>query len=328
MKKWSPPAFRWLMVLGVFLAVSALLLILDLTLLKPYLRFANQYHRLALMDASLVSLIPLYIWSTIITRRRRLPAFTGGPRWLIWASVLLVFALALSLRVFLTLQNTLLREKIPVTYLVLLVVVVAEGFSLTSFGMTANKALRNVLLGVFLFVVFAMPTTPGLTALMTGSNPFHGFDLTYLALSLPFQLFGVALAEEALFRGYLQTKLETQIGAWGAVLLQAGLFGAWHFVRWVRPLRLEPMAFHVVTSLLFGVVLGAYYQHTRNLIAPIVLHALFNSVLASAGLSAWRLGTSGPMYLSLGGLAALVLAALVVAFAGRISRLFGVRPEM
>jgi membrane protease YdiL (CAAX protease family) len=88
------------------------------------------------------------------------------------------------------------------------------------------------------------------------------------------------------------------------------------------------MAFHVVTSLLFGVVLGAYYQHTRNLIAPIVLHALFNSVLASAGLSAWRLGTSGPMYLSLGGLAALVLAALVVAFAGRISRLFGVRPEM
>jgi membrane protease YdiL (CAAX protease family) len=88
------------------------------------------------------------------------------------------------------------------------------------------------------------------------------------------------------------------------------------------------MAFHVATSLLFGIVLGAYYRHTRNLIAPIALHALFNAVLTAAGLSAWRLAATGPLYLSIAGLGTLLLASLVVAFAGQISRRFGARPAM
>jgi membrane protease YdiL (CAAX protease family) len=314
-----------LVVLSVFIVISTLLVVVDHRLAQTSLASVSRYRRLVVMDASLLLLMPLYIWWRMTASKRELPPVRGGPRWMTWGSVLLVFGLAFALRTVLTLQDTLLREKIPVTYLVVLFVVVGEGLAPSSMGLSWRRASRHILLGLFLFLIFAMPTTLGVTGLMTGRNPFRGFDFRYLALSLPFQLLGVALAEEALFRGYMQTKLETLMRPWSAILLQAIFFGAWHFVRWVKPLRLEPMAFHVMTSLLFGIVLGTYYHHTRNLIAPIVLHASFNSVLAAAGLSAWRLASTGPMYMSLAGLAALALAVLVVGLARQVSALLGAR---
>ncbi len=326
MKEWTPKARGALLALGAFIAISALTTILDHFFTQVHLPITRDYLRLILMDASLFLLVPLVVWWWRIGKRKTPSRLIRESTWMTWGSVLLIFALAFALRVVLTLQDTLLREKIPITYLVLLTTVVAEGLSPSAIGLSWRKAMRQILLGVFLFLIFAMPTTLGLTWLVTGRNPFQGFDFTYLALFLPFQILGVALAEEMLFRGYMQTKLENVIPSWGAILLQAIFFGAWHFVRWISPLRLEPMAFHVSTSLLFGVILGTYYHHTRSLIGPIVLHALFNSTLAAAGFGAWRLASTGPMYMSLAGLAACTLAVFVVVFARHLSSLFGATP--
>ncbi len=72
------------------------------------------------------------------------------------------------------------------------------------------------------------------------------------------------IAEEALFRGALQP----QVGLWAASLL----FGLAHFA----PSReLWPwMLFAVAT----GVMMGALFEWTGNLIAPMVAHALINAV--------------------------------------------------
>ena len=74
------------------------------------------------------------------------------------------------------------------------------------------------------------------------------------------------VAEELLFRGVLYQALKQRGRPFAAVAITAFLFAMIHFY---------PVGF--LTLILLAVLLVAAYERTKNLLAPILLHAFFNS---------------------------------------------------
>jgi membrane protease YdiL (CAAX protease family) len=151
------------------------------------------------------------------------------------------------------------------------------------------------------------------------------YDILYLLLYLPSQIFAVALAEDVLFRGYIQTKMNSVMGPTKAVFFQALLFGLWHIVGWIAPLNLGGMTFHFALGFLFAVVLGAYFRYPRSLAAPVLVHALTNAVSGGATVSLLSIvGGSRMPYMIAGGVMAIAVTVLLAVLARRVSTLFGV----
>lgn len=104
-----------------------------------------------------------------------------------------------------------------------------------------------------------------------GSNPLLSLALQSqdrVALTIFFLTAAVAapLFEEIMFRGFLLPSLTRYIPAWGAILASSFIFAIAHLsVSEIAPL----------TTL--GIVLGVVYSRSRNLLAPILLHSLWNS---------------------------------------------------
>lgn len=104
-----------------------------------------------------------------------------------------------------------------------------------------------------------------------GSNPLLQLVLKShdsLALTIFFVTAAIAapLFEEILFRGFLLPSLTRYIPVWGSIIISSLLFAAAHF----SLSELIPL-----TSL--GIVLGIVYTRSRNLLAPMLLHSLWNS---------------------------------------------------
>jgi membrane protease YdiL (CAAX protease family) len=104
-----------------------------------------------------------------------------------------------------------------------------------------------------------------------GSNPLLQIVLESqdnLALLIFFSTAAIAapLFEEFLFRGFLLPSLTRYLPVWGSILLSSFLFAAAHLsLSEILPL----------TAL--GIVLGVVYSRSRNLLAPMLLHSLWNS---------------------------------------------------
>ncbi len=104
-----------------------------------------------------------------------------------------------------------------------------------------------------------------------GSNPLLSLALQAndrVALGIFFVTAAIAapLFEEFLFRGFLLPSLTRYMPVWGAILLSSFFFALAHLsLSEVLPL----------TTL--GVVLGIVYTRSRNLLAPMFLHGLWNS---------------------------------------------------
>jgi membrane protease YdiL (CAAX protease family) len=310
---------------GLFCALTAALALIDPALYRLFKDLGWRYAFPLSYNATLILLIPLYLWYRRAARAKPLGKFQGEPLALALGLSLLLFLVPLSVRILHNLYFESLDEKIPLVFLVLLTLVLAEGYAPTSFGFGSQKLLRHLALGLFLYVTFGFVTTLGFTAIATGVNPFKDYDLAYFLLYLPTQIFAVALAEEALFRGYIQTKMSSLMGPAKAISLQALLFGLWHIVGWIAPLRLGSMAFHFASSFLFAIVLGAYFRYTRNLVAPVLLHGLTNAISggAAVGLLSVVEGARVP-YLIAGGVIALATTVLLAVLAKKVSVHFGV----
>jgi membrane protease YdiL (CAAX protease family) len=116
-----------------------------------------------------------------------------------------------------------------------------------------------------------------------GSNPLLQLALESqdsVALGIFFSTAAIAapLFEETLFRGFLLPSLTRYIPVWGAILVSSLLFAIAHLsLSEVLPL----------TAL--GIVLGVVYTRSRNLLAPMLLHSLWNS---GTLLSLFLLGSS------------------------------------
>ncbi|MGF1514284.1 MAG: lysostaphin resistance A-like protein [Elainellaceae cyanobacterium] len=104
-----------------------------------------------------------------------------------------------------------------------------------------------------------------------GSNPLLEIVLNEsdpVALGLFFFTAAVAapIFEEFLFRGFLLPSLTRYMAVWPAIALSAFIFAAAHLsVSEVLPL------------MVLGMVLGFVYTRSRNLLAPMLLHSLWNS---------------------------------------------------
>ena len=104
-----------------------------------------------------------------------------------------------------------------------------------------------------------------------GSNPLLQLALEgqdSLALGIFFFTAAIAapLFEEFLFRGFLLPSLTRYLPVWGSILASGFLFAVAH-------LSLS----EILPLFALGVVLGVVYTRSRNLLAPMLLHSLWNS---------------------------------------------------
>lgn len=95
-----------------------------------------------------------------------------------------------------------------------------------------------------------------------------------------FYLF-VALSEELLFRGYIQSRLNSVLGRpycflgirWGwGVIISSVLFGFWH-LGWQTGVSEWP---HVMWTIFAGLIFGFVREKSESFIAPAILHGVMN----------------------------------------------------
>jgi uncharacterized protein len=104
-----------------------------------------------------------------------------------------------------------------------------------------------------------------------GSNPIlqivlEGKEPTALLLFFLTAAVAAPLFEEFLFRGFLLPSLTRYVPVWGSIGLSGLLFGVAH------------LSFSEIIPLTtLGIILGVVYTRTRNLLAPMLLHSLWNS---------------------------------------------------
>ena len=104
-----------------------------------------------------------------------------------------------------------------------------------------------------------------------GSNPLLQIVLEEgdgVALGIFFFTAAIAapIFEEILFRGFLLPSLTRYMSTWGAIALSSVLFAAAHLsVSEILPLAV------------LGMVLGFVYTRSKNLLAPMMVHSLWNS---------------------------------------------------
>lgn len=85
--------------------------------------------------------------------------------------------------------------------------------------------------------------------------------LTFAGIGL-----GAAIAEETLFRGYLQPELMRRLGPTLGIVLGAVIFSVYHVN--FRPVSL-------LSKTLYGILLGTMRGRDRSLVAPAVAHGVF-----------------------------------------------------
>ncbi|MGI8503965.1 MAG: CPBP family intramembrane glutamic endopeptidase [Hassallia sp.] len=104
-----------------------------------------------------------------------------------------------------------------------------------------------------------------------GSNPLlqlalESQDTTALSIFFFTAAIAAPLFEEVLFRGFLLPSLTRYFSVWGAIFVSALLFAIAHLsLSEILPLSA------------LGVVLGVVYTRSRNLLAPMLVHSLWNS---------------------------------------------------
>jgi hypothetical protein len=104
-----------------------------------------------------------------------------------------------------------------------------------------------------------------------GSNPIlpivlEGRDNVALAVFFGTAAIAAPVFEEIVFRGFLLPSLTRYLPVWGAIAASAFLFAVAHLsVSEILPLAT------------LGSVLGFVYTRSRNLLAPMLLHSLWNS---------------------------------------------------
>ena len=103
----------------------------------------------------------------------------------------------------------------------------------------------------FMLEEFPVPDTPGYIA----------FTIFAVAILAP-------VVEEFMFRGVLLKRMIGKTSMWGGILIFSLLFGVLHL--------------DIIGAFLFGVVASLLYLRTNNLLVPILLHIINNSLAAAA----------------------------------------------
>ncbi len=156
--------------------------------------------------------------------------------------------------------------------------------------LTKGSTLANLAAGIKMWFV-AFPLSLLLGLLMNGivEGLFHPIEVDQVAvqhfkmsfghpwqfgLSIVGIVLAVPIAEELVFRGFLQVWLRQRISALWAIFLTSMVFSTFHYSSlygW-NNLTLLPQLF------LLSCFLGVLFEYRQNIWAPIGLHSIFNFV--------------------------------------------------
>ncbi len=231
---------------------------------------------------SIVLLAPLYIWYKEYSIQRRISekiAEKERESVLLW--IFTLFILALVIRVPSTLWFDMPYEKTPLIYLVVLTIAVVEKTRISVFGFKTGNFGKALLHGLTFYAVWGGTFFLSLYVTVyafTNQSPAASYDMLLFLSAMPFQILCVGISEEGFFRGYAQTHLEKTWSPRKAILIQAALFGAWHFVWNLSPFNPFGMAQYVATTFFIGLLFGYFYHKSKNLTPLIFAHGLWNSV--------------------------------------------------
>ena len=235
---------------------------------------------LAPMMVSLVLLIPLTLWYTQ-ARTQGAALDRKVERRAVWSEALVLFSLAMIVRIPFVLLLGMSFEKTPLIYLLALTVILVKKADLGSFGFKTEKLGFSLLTGLTYYLIFAFFMFSFLLIsvyLATGHLLIVGYEPLPSMLVFPFMTFCVGVSEEGLFRGFMQTRLSSAYSKKQALWAQALLFGIWHFVWHITPFDPIGMLVHVSSSLVFGLVFGRFFEISGNLVPLILAHGLVDTV--------------------------------------------------
>jgi hypothetical protein len=142
-----------------------------------------------------------------------------------------------------------------------------KNIDLRSLGLTFSGAWKWILI----CSLIAIPTGTIEYYVLRPEPSLPSFEVKYLLRDFLYMLLFVGVAEELLFRGLIQTDLQRVFGMRNGLLLASYLFGVMH------------MTWRSSAELLFtffaAILIGYIYNRSRNLMGPIFLHGVNNTVL-------------------------------------------------
>jgi membrane protease YdiL (CAAX protease family) len=233
---------------------------------------------------SIILLVPLYVWYKRYTSRAKLSKEVNGrTKTTIVFWILIIFALAMAVRIPSVILFDMPYEKTPLIFLVILTIVLLEKTDASAFGFKLQNIGTSLLKGAALYLVFGGSMLLSEYLLIqgfTGQPIVISFDTLAFLSAIPFHTLCVGISEEGFFRGYMQTHLEKHYTFRKAILIQALAFGVWHFVWNISPFNPLDMAVYIATTCFWGLLVGYFYGKSRNLIPLFLTHGLWNSAIA------------------------------------------------
>jgi membrane protease YdiL (CAAX protease family) len=232
------------------------------------------------ISLSILLLIPIYLYYKKYSKKAELSkeiSETDKGSVLFW--IFALFTLALIIRVPSVLLFDFPYEKTPLILLIVFTIITIEKTDISAFGFKSKHILKSLFYGVIFYAVLyglTLLTYCVIIYLFTNEILVQSYIITFLSW-MPFMTVCVGISEEGLFRGYMQTHLQKFCSPNKAILIQAILFGFWHFVWNLSPFDPFGMAQYMLISFLIGLVFGYFYRKTKNLVPLILAHGLWNS---------------------------------------------------
>lgn len=219
----------------------------------------------------------------IVIKNRKKEALLALSYFFLWLVVFMVFGKHL-------LANKLLSVGFGFWGLLVLLpfmFLFSKGYGLSDFGLTKKSFLNNLKITFFACVVVGglmLFITPGGKYILSSSLPFNKLMISF-AISFGYSLVFAAFFEEFFFRGILQTRL-TQYFKSGisGVLVASILFGLYHLpFQYYHAGAANADIVHSFSNVLTeqmisAPIFGILWFRTRNLMAPITLHALIDAI--------------------------------------------------
>jgi membrane protease YdiL (CAAX protease family) len=190
--------------------------------------------------------------------------------------------------------------SIPLAFPVVAIIIFYEGViknrDLSGLGIKKENLWRNVRIGILVslfgfFVMYGIVALvlPGLmqeiSARAETVSDFFRVSFSYPLNYILQTIYAFALlapAEELLFRGFIQGKLQKRMAPYLAILIQSILFGSLHGVpAYMAGLTAVHSAAFGLMGFVGGILLGTtFYKTGNNIVASWIAHALSDSPLA------------------------------------------------
>jgi membrane protease YdiL (CAAX protease family) len=243
---------------------------------------AYVYSTYVAMFFSVLLLIPIFMWERNYPEKEKLSKQVDGRdkrTTISW--ILKLFILALAVRIPSALLFDMPYEKTPLIYLTVFSIIVIEKTDISAFGYKIRNMKKAVLYGLIFYAILAGLTILSIELLVyafTSQTAIQSYAIGIFLLAMPFHTLCVGLSEEGFFRGYTQTHLEKFYSIKEAILIQAVLFGIWHFVWDLNPFNPFGMVQYIATTFFMGLAFGYFYSKVRHIASVVILHGLWNSV--------------------------------------------------